>query len=248
MSLESFAKNAVAVVKDNSPSILAALAVGGIATSTYVAYNTGYYVGRDIGEWEYENGEPLSAKKKVETYWKQHIPVFLLAGTTIACVIAGTAINNRRNAILGGTLALSETAFREYRDKVEKVVSKQKREQVDQELAQDKMDKASYDGIIVNGEDILMMEMISGRVFVSTTAKVEKAEIEIGRRMLNEDYVSVNEWYDELGLARTELGDTMGWNHENPLEVAFVAVKSGEKPAMGITYRFRPTVSFNSLR
>lgn len=243
MSLEAFVKQSRQVVQDNSPSILAALAVGGVVTTALVAYNVGYETGREMeAEGHFK---PMTGKEKFNRYWKSHLPIFILAGTTIACTIGGTAINNRRNAILGGSLAVTESAYREYRDKVEKIVTKPKREQIDTELAQEKLDKADSEVIYVGDGDILLFDTLTARTFKSTKLAVEKAEVEIGRRLLSEMYVSQNEWYDEIGLPRISTGDEHGWNHDLPLQVKFVPLERDDKPVLGIDYHFRPSIGFD---
>lgn len=245
MSLEAFLKSTKSTVQENSPSILAALAVGGVATTGYVAYQVGFNTGRDIERREGELGIVATGKEKFERYWKSHIPVFILGATTVACVIAGTAINNRRNAILGGTLAITETAYREYRDKVEKVITKPKREQIDQELAQDKLEKTDSEIVFVGNDSVLAFDTLTSRYFESTKLAVERAEVEINRRLLSDMYVSQNEWYDAIGLPRVAMGDNVGWNHDHPLEVKFIALMKDDKPVMALDYRFLPSVGFD---
>lgn len=242
MSLEAFLKSSKDTIQDNAPSILAALAVGGVATTGLVAFGAGRKYQAELDMYD----EELPAKKRFEIGWRPVLPAIILGTVTVVCVISGTAINNRRNALLGGALTLTETAYREYKDKAEKVMTKQKREQVDQELAQEKLDKAPSNEVVVIGDgDVLMFDTLTSRTFKSTKLAIEKAEVEIGRRLLSEMYVSQNEWYDEIGLPRTSMGDDVGWNHDNPLEVKFVALMRDEKPVIGIDYRFRPSVSFN---
>ena len=246
MSLEAFLKSTKATVQENSPSILAALAVGGVATTGYVAYQVGFNTASDIRDAEDSAGELMTAKEKVERYWKRHIPIFILGVTAATCVIASTAINNRRNALLGGTLAITETAYREYRDKVEKVVSKPKREQVDKELAEDKLERAEGSEIVFVGDGkVLCFDTLTSRYFESSKLDVERAEVEINRRLLSDMYVSQNEWYDAIGLPRTSMGDDVGWNHDIPLEVKFIPLIKDDKPVMGIDYRFQPSIGFS---
>lgn len=246
MSLETFLKTSKQTVQDNSPSILAALAVGGVVTTALAAYSFGHDVGYEEAMLEEVENQRLTGKEKFERYWRRSLPMFITVGTTVTCVIASTAINNRRNAILGGTLAISETAYRELREKVEKVVTKPKVEQIDREIAQDKLNGVDDKEVVFVGEgEVLLFDTLSSRTFKSTKMDIQKAEIEIGRRLLSEMYVSLNEWYDEIGLGRTAMGDDVGWNHNMPLEVKFVALERDDKPVLGLDYRFRPAVGFD---
>lgn len=236
------------VATENAPSILAALAVGGVATTGFLAFNFGVRFGRDQREDEINGDKPMTGKEKLEIYWRPIVPTLLVAGTTITCVIASTAINNRRNAVLGGLVTLGEVTLREYKEKVREVVTKDKNERIDRELAQKKLDEAGDKEVIYVGDgDILMFDVLTSRTFKSSRLAVERAEVEIGRRLLSSDYVSQNEWYDEIGLGRVAMGDEIGWNHDVPLEVKFVPLIKDDKPVMGVDYRFPPFSTFDKL-
>ena len=98
MSLETSLNTSKQTVQENAPSILAAVvAVGGVVTTGLLAHKAGVNYGRDIQNREDQNEEPLTGEKKFKGYWRQHLPSILVGAATITCVIAGTAINNRRN-------------------------------------------------------------------------------------------------------------------------------------------------------
>lgn len=250
MTLESFAKNTQKTVTDHAPSILAGLAVGGVVTTGLAAFKFGYNYGRDVQHRENEGEAPFTGKEKFEGYLRESLPALLVGGVTITCVIASTAISNRRNAALAGLVTLGEVTFREYRDKVEKVVTKEKREKVDKELAQDKLDKADSKEIIFAGDgdsEFTMFDTLTSRFFKSNQVSIKSAEVDMNRSILNNDYISQNEWYDAIGLPRTGMGDDFGWNHDNPLEVNFIPLIKDGKPVMGLDYRFPPISTFDKL-
>lgn len=242
MTLATFLSRSQTVVKDNSPSILAALAVGGVATTGLMAYSAGRHYQHELDLYD----EELPAKQKFEIGWRRVVMVSIVGGITVTCIVASTAINNRRNAALAGLVTLGEISFREYKDKVEKIVTKDKVEKIDQAVAQEKLDKADDKEVIYVGEgDILLFDTLTSRTFRSSKLAIERAEVEMGRRILHDDYVSQNQWYTEIGLPRVSMGDDTGWNHEFPLEVKFVALERDDKPVLGIDYRFQPSTSFN---
>lgn len=246
MSLETFLNASKQTVQENSPSILAAVAVGGVVTTGLLAHKAGIRYGRDVEFREGSGEAPMTGKEKFEGYWRSHLPAIVLGATTIACVIAGTAINNRRNAALAGLVTLGEVTFREYKDKVEKVVTKQKADQVERELAQDKLDKVDSSEVIFVGDgDILVLDTLSGRVFKSSKTEIQKAEVELGRELLHDMYVSLNDWYSRIGLPHVAMGDDMGWNHDMPFEVKFIPLERDDKPVLGLEYSFRPHSGFD---
>ena len=246
MTAKELAISTKNVLQENSPSILAALGVGGVVTTALAAYNFGYHYGRDEEQRITEGERPLTGKEKFEAYWRPIVPTLLVAGTTITCIVASTAISNRRNAALGGLVALGEVTLREYKDKVREVVTKDKAERVDRELAQKKLDQNENNEVVFVGDgDILMFDVLTSRTFKSSKLAIERAEVEIGRRLLSDMYISQNEWYDEIGLPRVSMGDDIGWNHDLPLEVKFIPLIKDEKPVIGVDYKFHPSITFN---
>lgn len=246
MSLETFLATSKNTIQENSPSILAALAVGGVVTTGLLAHKAGVTYGRSIQAMMDNDEAPLTGEEKVKGYWRTVVPSVLTGAVAITCIIAGTAINNRRNAALAGLVTLGEVTFREYKDKVEKVVTKQKAEQVTRELAQEKLDEVpSKEIIFVDGDEVLFFDTLTSRIFKSTKNAIQAAEVEMGRQLLGDMYVSQNEWYDRIGLPRVAMGDDMGWNHDLPFEVTFHALEKDGKPVLALEYRFRPSSSFD---
>ena len=95
MTAKELAISTKNVLQENSPSILAALGVGGVVTTALAAYNFGYHYGRDEEQRITEGERPLTGKEKFEAYWRPIVPTLLVAGTTITCIVASTAISTR---------------------------------------------------------------------------------------------------------------------------------------------------------
>ena len=245
MTLATFAKSALDKIQDNSPIILTSVAVAGAATTAYLANRAGFLASSRIWEAEQEKGEHLTGKEKVQLCWPLYIPTGLALGSTIACTIGAHAVNTRRNAALASAVTLGEAALREYRDKVEEVVTKPKREEIARGLAQDKLDQTTDSAVYVVGDgDILAFDTLTSRLFKTTEVAIRTAENEMNRRILNQDYIFLNEWFDAVGLPRTGMGDDYGWCHECPLEVNFTPLIKEGKPVIGLDYRFPPISSF----
>lgn len=246
MSLETFLNSSKQTIQENSPSILAAVAVGGVVTTGILAHKAGYNYGRDVQYREDENEEPLTGEEKFKGYWRQHLPAIITGAVAVTCIIAGTTISNKRNAALASLVTLGEVTFREYKDKVEKTITKEKAEKVNRELAQDKLDKVDTKEVVfVEGDEILFFDTLTSRLFKSNKNAVQAAEVEMGRQLLSEMYVTQNDWYDLIGLPRVSMGDDLGWNHDQPFEVTFHALEREGKPVLGLEYRFRPFSNFD---
>lgn len=252
MTIATFARGALTRIQENSPVILTSLAVAGAATTAYLSSRAGYVAGDRLWkevQHRVDNDpdfDGLTGKEKFELCWRLYIPAALALASTIGFTIGSHAVSTRRNAALMSAVTLGEAALREYRDKVEEVVTRTKRDEIHTGIAQDKLDTLDSKEIyMVTDGEILLFDTLTARIFKGTQVGIKEAEVEMTRRILNSDYISQNEWYDAIGLPRTEMGDDHGWNHQTPLEVNFVALIKDNKPVMGIGYRFLPTINFD---
>lgn len=254
MTLEAFVNRTQETIKDNAPTILAGLAVGGVVGTGLLAHKAGRVYQQEIIEATHvldPTDRVLTGKEKFEMGWKRHIPVLLIGSVTVTCIVAGTAIGNRRNAALMGMVAIGETAFREYRDKVEEVVGKPKASKVVDEIAQDKVNATHVEKgneiVFLGDDEVIFFDTLTGRFFSSTRSKIEKAEIDLNRQILGDMYASQNEWYDKIGLGHVQQGDDLGWNNERPLEVQFSATIKDDKPVFALSYRHAPMPGFHKI-
>ena len=82
-------------------------------------------------------------------------------------------------------------------------------------MYKDRMEKqpvSTSEVLVTNGGTTLCYDYQSGRYFYSDRDKIAHAVNRINKRILDEDYASLNEFYYEIGLSGSGLGDKMGWN------------------------------------
>ena len=93
-------------------------------------------------------------------------------------------------------------------------IGEKKEKGIREAIARDKLEKdpvTAKEVIITETGTTLCYDAISGRYFKSDRAKIDKAVNELNRRMLIHGYISLNEFYDEIGLSSTMIGDDIGW-------------------------------------
>lgn len=68
----------------------------------------------------------------------------------------------------------------------------------------------------------LFFDPLSGETFISSRDKILLAAFTLNNRILEHGWVSVNEWYEELGLDSSgNLGESMGWNIDHLMQIDF---------------------------
>ena len=242
------------ILKKNSPSILTGLGVAGLITTVIMAV---YATPKAIAAIEEEDRKqleeygsdddvffPMSVPEVIKCTWKFYVPSAIMGAATIACIVGSNSVNMRRNSALAALFSLTETAAREYREKVKEIVGEKKAQEIQDEVAQDVIDKKPLkdNSIIITGAgSILCYDILSGRYFTSDINKIKKIENEYNRRLLRNMWLSLNDLYEELGLEETKMGDDLGWVVEIPLEFRFSSrlTPDGE-PCLVIDYVSAP--------
>lgn len=108
---------------------------------------------------------------------------------------------------------LTETAFREYREKVIANVGESVHRKVREDIAEDHMKSASSNENLVfigNGE-VLCFDDTSGRFFKSEIVEIEKAVIQLNKNLRNDMRIPLNDLYYALGIPEITLGEKYGW-------------------------------------
>ena len=210
-------KSAGRVLTKYSPGILTGIGITGMIGATFMAVKATpkalYLIETKKEESEVEELTPVET---IKTCWKCYIPATLTTVVSAVCLIGASTVSAKRNAALATAYSISEAALREYQEKVVEVVGEKKEKAVRDAVAKNQIERdpvtKSEVVIIDSNSNTLCYEPLSGRYFKSTIDKIKKAEIKLDRQMIQEMYVSLNDFYWEIGLDGTDLGDQMGWN------------------------------------
>ena len=196
------------------PETLIGVGIGGFISAAVMAGKASVKANQIIDDTEYYENKDLSLSEKVKATWKCYIPTaIVIAGSTYA-ILMGTNILNKKNAsLMASAGALAET-LNLYSDKVKEVVGEEKADEIRKEVAKERVARKSAGPKLYsnNDDDILCFDNISGTYFISNMAKLKDIEHELNKRMLNENYVLLNEYYEEIGLDSCYIGSVMGWH------------------------------------
>lgn len=272
MALSAFARNGTRFIRHNSPAILTGLGVAGLFSTAVLAVRGTIPAIRAIDEASrravFNESEPdengnvsagveyedvhLELKDYVQLTWKHYIPAVSVAVLTAGCIISANTLNSRRNAALISAYALAETGFREYREKVVEEIGEKKEEVIREKVIQDRMKEnpppPAEHMLVVAGQSQLCLDKLSGRYFMSDVETIRKAQNDINQKCINEMYASMNDFYALLGLSPIEIGEVVGWNTDNMLEIMFTTTLSEDsRPCLAIDYRRQPEMDYHRL-
>ena len=246
-------KSAERVLTKYSPGILTGIGIAGMIGATFMAVKATpkalYLIETKKEEAEVEE---LTSVEIIKTCWKCYIPAALTTVVSAACLIGASTVSAKRNAALATAYSISEAALREYQEKVVEVVGEKKEKAVRDAVAKDQIERdpvtKSEVVIIDSNSNTLCYEPLSGRYFKSTIDKIKKAEIKLDRQMIQEMYVSLNDFYWEIGLDGTDLGDQMGWNlSKGYMDLSFSSQLADDgTPCAVIVYGIPPVYDYQN--
>lgn len=251
LAMPQFLKDFRNTLVRRSPELLTGIGIAGMVTSTCLAVGATPKAMRLIEMKKIdEETETLSKMEVVKTCWKCYIPTVVTAGVSIACLTLASRENLKRNAALATAYTLSETALREYKEKVIETIGEKKEQVIRDKIDKDRVEKNPVDkaNVIVTGKgESLCLDSVTGRYFYSNIDHINKAVNFLNRRMINEGYVSLNEFYDEIGLKYIDVGDQLGWNTERGLiELSFgTQLAEDDIPCIVINYTVAPRRDYN---
>lgn len=194
-------------VKKHSPTILTVLAaIGTVATAVLAAKDTPQALMamyRAEGEAEGE----LTVPEKARALAPHYIPAVMTGVATLACIFGANAINQKTIASMVGAYAMLDSAYNEYRKQVADIVGPGATRIADKAMAEltDHPDRPL-------DEVQTFYEENYGKFFECTMKTVMQAEYHINRNLNLKGSVTLNEFYDFLGLKHTKNGDQLGWN------------------------------------
>jgi len=250
LNLSNIAKGVRTAMKKHSPEILTGIGIAGMITTTVMAVRATPKALVLIENKKIENDtDKLTPVETIKATWKCYIPAAITGGLSIVCLIGASSVNARRNAALATAYTLSESALKEYQEKVIETIGEKKEQKIRDAIAKDKIDRdpvSSKEVIITEKGNTLCYDSISGRYFKSDIDKLKKVENELNRRMRDEMYISLNEFYYEIGLKPTSIGDDIGWNIDRGyIELNFSSQLTDDgNPCLVIDYQVTPRYDY----
>lgn len=205
-------------------------------------------------EWDVNGEIPMKPLEVVKVAWKPYIPAAVSGVVSVACFIGANSVHAKRNAALATAYQLSTTAFNEYREKVVETIGEKKETAVRDKISKDKVDKNPVNDsvIIMTGKgNTLCYDSHSDRYFRSDIDKIKNAVLTLNEKMINgnEMYISLNEFYDEIGLKHTETGSVLGWRiDKGKIDIRYSAqITDDNEPCIVLDHLMPPEYGFDSM-
>lgn len=247
------------LLQENATTLLTAGGVVGAVATAVLAGRASFKAAEIIREEELRHIHPegttdvidkntmgLARKDKILLVWPLYIPSVITGGATIGSIVLANRMSGQKAAALAAAYGLSQKQLEEYKGKVAEKLGLQKEKKIQDELAQDRVNKTpgANQIVIVEGE-VLCFDQPTGRFFRSTMDAINKAVNATNAEIIHHDYASASYFYEELGLPATTWTDSVGWNTDQLVELAISTVLSDdEKPCIAIDFKNLPTLNY----
>ena len=199
--------NSQLFMKRNAPTILTSIGGVGVVSTAVMAAKATPKAMLILEQAEAEKGEQLTKLEKVKVAGPVYIPTALMGAATIVCIFGANTLNKRNQAALTSAYAMVSNSYQEYKKKVEELYGEDGEEQVVRGIAKDK-----YNGEKATEETELFYDEFSGRFFKSTVEAVQRAEYQINRDLVMQDWATINDFYGYLNIPHVDGGDVIGWS------------------------------------
>lgn len=240
------------MVKAKSPIILAGVAIIGVGASIglaiYCDRKAKEKIQEDLkeeneGKPEEEQKEDFTTSEKIKRTWKCYAPVAAVGGITIGSIIMSKRIDLKRQAALMALWTAAETNKDELEAKFEELFGKNKVREAKEKVAEDRAkchvwkDYGDYTGNKMRCLDEF------GREFLANPNQIDYLQNDFNRRLQKgEDYIALNEFYEEIGLSHTGHGENAGWCEGDWVEIEHDTTVMNDQgfPCLMIQYNVGP--------
>ena len=202
-------RDSIIFLKNNASTILTCAGGAGVIATSVMAVKATPKALALLENAKEEKGEDLTNLETVKVAGPAYIPAVLMGVSTIACIFGANALNKRQQAVLISAYALLDNSYKDYKNKVQELYGKDSNKHIKEEISKDKYEENPYS--IEEGKQLFYDEF-SQRYFESTTEQVLRAEHEVNRMLATDYGVYLNEFYELLGIDRTDYGDYLGWS------------------------------------
>lgn len=203
-------------VKRGAPTIFTVLSVAGVIA-------TGILSARAANKTRNTEESEKSTVDNFKEGWKNYIPAIAVGGVTIVCSISSNVLNRHQRVALVSAYTLASKSYEDYKRKTKELYGEEAHQKIMESLAAEKAEDVYISTADFAGSSSLawddrsveekrtFYDSYSRRYFESTVCQVLEAEYHLNRnRCLGMD-VTVNDFYEFLGIKPIKGGNKIGW-------------------------------------
>lgn len=264
MSLHEFWLKATDFTQRNSPTILAGLGVAGLVSTGYMSYKAGskahdimvkYHEDKGLIKPDDKDAKKAILKETVKDLTPILLPPIIMGAFSATCIIFSNRISTKRVAVLSAAYSIADSRLKDYQQKMLENLGEARAQKVREAIAKDDLSKDPVPNptqIVVGDGTVLCKDYYTKRYFQSTPEKIGAAINSLTADVLCEMYVSLNDFFEKIGLEQIPMGDDLGWNADDALggklPIYYTAcLTSDNRPCLVIEYDICAREDFRNL-
>lgn len=247
----SFMTNAKRFIQREAPMLLTAAGVAGFFSGAVMTAKAAVEADRaNTRYWNKYRKDLLTKREAMVQTVKIKAPYFAPAlGVMImstAVVLASSNMSKRRYKALSSLYFTTLTYTENLKSAIKSSVSNSKSEEI-LDKAQEPTKKAPV--LYISSEETLCWDEYSKRYFLSPgLERIRGIMNDLNHTMYTEGWVSLNDYYWEIGLEPIEYGEEIGWAVERgPLEARFGTALMDNRPCVTISFEVMPKHIYTRL-
>lgn len=234
MNVKAIIEASKTTITKHAPGILTGFAIAGLCISSYLWATETPKAQERIKKAEEAKGEKLSKTEKVKAAAPAYIPAAVSTAGTAITMFMAHKISAKQMAALLAAYQLSEDKLTEWKENTLKTVGQKKTDDIEENIARSRMSQVpvTEDGIINTGKgQTLYFDSWSGRYFWSDRQFLKEVEIDLNdirvtnnndRRLIDPKDITLNDFYDMVGLDEIKHGDD--WIFNDPIKLKYTAI------------------------
>lgn len=244
-------------VSNYTPEILMGVGTAAFGGTIFMAVKAAPTIEDALGR-AIEDSRHYESKPKRVAYIASKVapvaaPTALMGAAALACFFGAHRIQVKRQIALASLYSMASQTLNSYQDKIIEELGTEKHQNILERVLKDDepLPDAGKDISAFEGEgDILVYDRVTGRYFRATPEKIREAEGKVSKRMVDEIFVPLNFFYEQLGLEDCSfIGEAVGWDIDKcRIDVAFRAtLDESDRPCLMIVYN-TTILDANALR
>lgn len=233
-------------VKQHSPLILSVAAGVGTFTTAYLAAKASFRAAKVIDRYEELEGisdnRKEQIKDRIKVTWKLYIPTAISASATIVCIAGSNRVGARKLLASQAALSMTQQLYSDYREKVIEQFGDKKEELVRAAVAEDRVKgnpPPSQEVLVTGPGNVLCCEMFTGRYFTSDMETLRRAQNDLNKKVLSQDYATMDDFYYLIGLKPTSYSGNIGWSSSRQMDLEFTTVLTEDgRPCLAFDYNY----------
>lgn len=195
----------------------------------------------------------LTVQEVIKTTWKCYAPSVILMLLSLGCMAGSAHISSQRELGWAALYSATKKASDAYERSVINKIGVKENENIKSEALKERLrtDPVGNNNIIkTEYGNYLCFDPLTGRYFSNDIEHIRRVVNDLNHEMAGGffGYVSLNEFYQNLGLSPVELGYDNGWNTDELIDIDFnTMIAADGRPCLVMKYQTYPRYGFNKL-